>query len=75
MNELQKEIQKETGIKQGKYDNEKNRLYNQGLTLLKMVSIYVKQVELAKMTNEQFFLDWEDKLNELSVMEHNADLE
>lgn len=75
MNNVQKNIQKNTGIKQGKYDNEKNRLYNQGLTLLKMLNIYVKQVEEANMTNEQFFLNWEDSINELSVKEHGANPE
>lgn len=72
MKEQLKNIQKATGIKQGKYDNEKNRLWAQGQTLLKMLNIYVKQVEAAKMCNEQFFIDFEDKLNLLSVKDHNA---
>lgn len=67
MNELQKKIQKETGIKQGDYANEKNRLLHQGRTLLRMIEIYIGQVEFAEMTNEQFFIDFEDELNELSV--------
>ena len=67
MNELQKKIQKETGIKQGDYANEKNRLFHQGRTLLRMIEIYIGQVEFAEMTNEQFFIDFEDELNELSV--------
>lgn len=28
MNDVLKKIQKETGLKMGKYDNEQNRLYN-----------------------------------------------
>lgn len=67
MNETLKKIQKETGIKQGQYDNEKNRLYNQGLTLLKMLNLYVKQVEDANMTDEQYFLNFLDSINEISV--------
>lgn len=67
MNETLKQIQKETGIKQGQYDNEKNRLYNQGLTLLKMLNLYVKQVEDANMANEQYFLNFLDSINEISV--------
>ena len=67
MNETLKKIQKETGIKQGQYDNEKNRLYNQGLTLLKMLNLYVKQVEDANMADEQYFLNFLDSINEISV--------
>lgn len=57
----------------GKYDNDKNRLYNRGLVILSAVSFFIKEVEELKMTNEQFFIDWEDKLNELSIKDHNAD--
>lgn len=75
MNNTLKELQKETGIKMGKYDNEKNRLFHQGNALLKMLDVYIKQVEYSKMTNEQFFIQFEDKLNELSIKDHNASLE
>ena len=47
-------------------------LYHQGQTLLKMIDIYIKQVEEAKMTDSQFFINWEDKLNEYSIKDHNA---
>lgn len=30
----------------------------------------VKVAEDANLTNEQYYLDWEDFLNEVSVMEH-----
>lgn len=72
MNQFQKTIQKATGIKQGQYDNEKNRLWAQGQTLLKVLNVYVKQVEAAKMCDEQFFIDFEDSLNELSVKDHSV---
>lgn len=75
MDKVQKQIQKETGIKMGKYDNEKNRLFHQGNVLLKMLDVYVKQIEYSKMTDEQFFIQFEDKLNELSIKDHNASLE
>lgn len=67
MNEQLKKIQKDTGIKMGQYDNEKNRLYNQGKLLIKAIESYIKQIELLDMTSEQMFLDTLDKLNELSV--------
>lgn len=67
MNNVAKKFQKDSGIKQGKFDNEKNRLYNAGKTILLVVDNYIKQVEEAGMVNEQFFIDMLDKLNEYSV--------
>ena len=67
MNEQLKQLQKTTGIKQGQFDNEKNRLYNMGKTLLSAIDAFIKTVENDNMTNEQFFLDWLDKVNEYSV--------
>lgn len=72
MNPQLQKLQKELGIKQGQYDNEKNRLYHQGQTLLKMVEFYIRQVEEAKLTDEQFFINWEDSINELSIKDHTA---
>ena len=72
MNPQVQHIQKLSGIKQGQYDNVHNMLYHQGQTLLKMIDIYIKQVEEAKMTDSQFFINWEDKLNEYSIKDHNA---
>lgn len=73
MNDALKTIQKETGIKQGDFANEKNRLFHQGRTLLKMIEIYIEQVKAAQMTDEQFFIEFEDDLNELSVLDHNKE--
>ena len=75
MNETLKKIQKMTGIKQGKFDNDKNRMYNACQTALMMVKSVIMQAEALKMTDEQFFIDFEDKLNELSIKDHNADSE
>lgn len=54
----------------GNYSNEKNRLFHQGKAILEMVKLYIKQVETAEMTNEQFYLDFEDAINELSIKDH-----
>lgn len=75
MNDYQKRIQKLTGIKQGKFDNDKNRMYNACQTALMMVKSVIMQAEALKMTDEQFFIDFEDELNELSIKDHNADSE
>ena len=73
MNEISKRIQKLTGIKQGKFDNDKNRMYNACQTALMFVKSVIMQCEALKMTDEQFFIDFEDELNELSIKDHNAD--
>lgn len=75
MLEQLKKLQKDTGIKMGQYDNIKNMLYHQGQILIKAVETYVKAVEEAEMTGEQFFITFEDILNEISVKDHNADSE
>lgn len=67
MNKYLKTIQKQTGIKMGKYDNEQNKLYHQGKSILQVLDIYMKQVEEANMTSEQFFLDFLDSINEYSI--------
>lgn len=71
---LQK-LQKDSGIKMGQYDNDKNRLFHQGKMLLQVLEIYIKEIESLKMTDEQFFIDFEDSINELSIKDHNADPE
>lgn len=71
MNKILQNIQKMTGIKQGAFDSKQQELYMKGQTILKMTELYIKSVEEAKMTDKQFFIDWEDKLNLLSVKDHN----
>lgn len=71
MNTLIQKMQKQYGVKLGKYDTEKNRLFNKGVFLLKVMQEYVEEVEKAGLTNEQFFIDWEIDANELTVKDHN----
>lgn len=49
------------------YDNEKNRLWKVCQVSIKMLEELMKQIEDAGLQNEQFVLDWLDKLNEISV--------
>ena len=37
---------------------------------IRNIDMIVKVAEDAKLTNEQYYLDWEDYLNKISVMEH-----
>ena len=73
MNKFKKQMQKMTGIKQGQFDNDKQRLWSACQTALFMIKNIIREIELAEMTNEQFFIDFEDELNELSIKDHNAD--
>lgn len=67
MNKILQNIQKTTGIKQGQYDNEKNRLYSMCQMSIQMLNELWNQIEKADMTNEQFCLDWLDTINEISI--------
>ena len=73
MNKFQKKLQKLTGIKQVKFDNDKNRMYNVCQTALMFVKSVVNEAERLKMCDEQFYIEFEDALNELSIKDHNAD--
>ena len=37
---------------------------------IRNIDMIVKVAEDAVLTNEQYYLDWEDYLNKISVMEH-----
>ena len=37
---------------------------------IRNIDMIVKVAEKAGLTNEQYYLDWEDYLNKISVMEH-----
>lgn len=51
------------------------RLKNRGSTLLNTIKLYIKEVERNHLINKQWFLDWEDELNKLSIKDHLADPE
>lgn len=71
MNKILQNIQKATGIKQGAFDSKQQELYMKGQTILKMTELFIKSVEEANMTNDDWFINWEDNLNLLSVKDHN----
>lgn len=72
MNDLIKEMQKRYGVKLGKYDTEKNRLFNKGIFILKAAQEYVEEAEKAELTNEQFFIDWEIDMSQLVTKDHSV---
>lgn len=40
--------------------------------LFKDTKEFIKAVEEAKLTNEQWFIDWEIEMNKLTVKDHNS---
>ena len=67
MNDELKKIQKETGIKMGKYDNEQNRLYNMCKMSILMLEDIWKAIVTNNLQDSQMCLNWLDKLNEISI--------
>lgn len=49
------------------YPNEKNKLYAMCQASIHVLEELWKMIEKAKMKDEQFVLDWLDKINEISV--------
>lgn len=67
MNDALKKIQKETGLKMGKYDNEKNRLYNMCKMSIIMLESIWKDINENNLQDSQMCLDWLDSINEISI--------
>lgn len=67
MNDALKKIQKETGVKMGKYDNEQNRLYNMCKMSVLMLEGIWKDIVENNLQDSQFCLDWLDSINEISI--------
>lgn len=49
------------------YTNDKNRLWHMCQVSVSMLEELMRQIEKYDLQNEQFVLDWLDKINELSV--------
>lgn len=49
------------------YPNEKNRLYHMCRASIHILEEIWTMIEKEEMYNEQFVLDWLDKINEISV--------
>lgn len=49
------------------YTNDKNRLWHMCQVSISMLEELMRQIEKHDLQNEQFVLDWLDKINELSV--------
>ena len=49
------------------FPNEKNRLWSMCQVSIEMLEELMRQIEQHKLQDEQFVLDWLDKMNEISV--------
>ena len=49
------------------YTSKKNRLWHMCQTSIEMLEVLMSQIDKADLKNEQFVINWLDKLNEISV--------
>ena len=59
----------------GLFPNDKNRMWTMCQIVLKMATQVVEEAERLKMTNEQFYINFEDALNILSCKDHSGSQE
>lgn len=52
----------------------KERLETYSKVLITSIERFIKEIEDSELSNEQFFINWEDKLNKLSTKDHNTSL-
>lgn len=53
------------------FSNEHNRIWTMCQATIQMAILTVAEAEKCKMTNKQFYIEFENILNELSVKDHN----
>ena len=69
-----KELTKDSLIKllsAGRFANEKNRIWTMCQVALKLCLQCVDEAEKSNLTNEQFYLAFENCLNMISIKDHN----
>ena len=57
----------------GRFPNEKNRIWTMCQASLQMLMMTVIEADKANMVNEQFYIEFENAINQLSVKDHNKD--
>lgn len=60
-------------LSKGMFPSEKNRIWTMCQASLQMLMMTVIEAEKVGMTDEQFYLNFEDAVNELSVKDHTKD--
>ena len=62
-------------IKAGRFPNEKNRVWAMCQAALHMATLAADEAERLNLTDEQFYINFEDALNILSVRDHSGNPE
>ena len=57
----------------GRFPNEKNRIWTMCKASLQMLMMTVIEAEKSNMVDEQFYIEFENAINQLSVKDHNKD--
>ena len=55
------------------FPNEKNRIWTMCQASLQMLMMTVIEAEKSNMVHEQFYIEFENAINQLSVKDHNKD--
>lgn len=60
-------------LNKGQFPNDHNRIWTMCQATIQMAMLTVAEAERCEMTNKQFYIEFEDILNELSVKDHSND--
>ena len=60
-------------MNRGRFPNEKNRIWTMCQASLQMLIMTVIEAEKANMVDEQFYIEFENAVNQLSIKDHNKD--
>lgn len=60
-------------LKKGLFSSEKNRIWTMCEATLQMLIMTVIEAEKAGLTDEQFYINFENSVNELSIKDHTKD--
>ena len=60
-------------MNRGLFSNEKNRIWTMCQASLQMLMMTVIEAEKSNMVDEQFYIEFENAINQLSVKDHNKD--
>lgn len=58
-------------LSNGRFQNDKNRVWTMCQVTLKLVTQCIEEAEKNNLTDSEFFISWEDCLNNLSCKDHS----
>lgn len=60
-------------MNRGLFPNKKNRIWTMCQASLQMLMMTVIEAEKSNMVHEQFYIEFENAVNQLSIKDHNKD--